>query len=31
LGDSGLDGPEYHRRAQDLAETFSREFTKQTA
>lgn len=31
LGDSGLDGAEYHRRAQDLAETFSREFTKQTA
>lgn len=30
LGDSGLDGAEYHRRAQDLAATFSREFTKQT-
>lgn len=26
LGDSGLDSAEYHRRAQDLAETFSREF-----
>lgn len=31
LGDSALDGAEYHHRAQDLAETFSREFTKQTA
>ncbi|WP_460358964.1 RNase H family protein [Mycobacterium sp. ZZG] len=29
LGDSGLDGPEYHRRAQDLAETFSRVFTRE--
>lgn len=29
LGDSGLGGPEYHRRAQDLAETFSREFTRE--
>lgn len=26
LGSSALDGAEYHRRAQDLAETFSREF-----
>lgn len=29
LGDSGLDGGEYHRRAQDLAETFSREFIRE--
>lgn len=28
LGDSGLDGAEYHRRAKDLAETFSREFSR---
>lgn len=28
LGDSGLDGDEYHRRAQDLAETFAREFNR---
>lgn len=26
LGDSPLDGAEYHRRAEDLAATFSREF-----
>ena len=26
LGDSGLDNAEYHRRAQDLASTFSKEF-----
>ena len=32
LGDTTLDGPEYHRRAQGLAETFAREFnSKQTA
>lgn len=30
-GDSGLDGAEYHRRAEDLATTFSKEFTKQHA
>ncbi|KWX57052.1 ribonuclease HI [Mycobacterium sp. NAZ190054] len=29
LGDSGLGGPEYHRRAQDLAETFSQEFNRE--
>lgn len=29
LGDSGLDGAEYHHRAQDLAATFSREFNRQ--
>ncbi|CAN3127147.1 ribonuclease HI [Mycobacterium sp. smrl_JER01] len=28
LGDSGLDGDQYHRRAKDLAETFSREFSR---
>lgn len=28
LGDSTLDGTEYHRRAQDLAETFAREFNR---
>ncbi|MDZ4265508.1 MAG: RNase H family protein [Mycobacterium sp.] len=28
LGDSALDGDEYHRRAQDLAETFAREFNR---
>ncbi len=32
VGDTTLDGPEYHRRAQGLAETFAREFnSKQTA
>lgn len=29
LGSSGLDGDEYHRRASDLADTFSREFNHQ--
>ncbi len=28
LGDNTLDGAEYHRRAQDLAETFAREFNR---
>lgn len=28
LGDSALDAAEYHRRAEDLAVTFSREFTR---
>ncbi|HEY9265885.1 MAG TPA: RNase H family protein [Mycobacterium sp.] len=28
LGDSALDGDEYHRRAQDLAETFAREYNR---
>ncbi len=28
LGDSALDAAEYHRRASDLAVTFSREFTR---
>lgn len=28
LGDNALDGAEYHRRAEDLAATFSREFNR---
>jgi ribonuclease HI len=29
VGDSGLSGAEYHRRADELAATFSREFNRQ--